>query len=63
MANRLVTYLKESRDEMKRVVWPTRREATKHTVLVIAISLAVAAFLGLIDFGLNRLLEFIIERR
>lgn len=63
MANRFVTYLKESRDEMKRVVWPSRRETTKHTILVFAISLAIAAFLGIIDYGLNRLLQFVINRR
>lgn len=63
MANRFVTYIRESREELKRVVWPSRRETTKHTILVVAISIAVAAFLGIIDFGLNRLLQFIIDRR
>lgn len=61
MANKLLTYLKESRDEMRRVVWPTRKEAIRHTGLVIAISIGVALFLGLADYALNFALQTIIE--
>ncbi|MBI3115516.1 MAG: preprotein translocase subunit SecE [Candidatus Kerfeldbacteria bacterium] len=57
MANRLTRYIGESREELRKVVWPTRRETTSHTFMVIAISLAVAAFLGLVDFVLNSLFE------
>jgi preprotein translocase subunit SecE len=58
----LTGYIKESRDELKKVVWPSRRDTINHTLLVIGISLAVAAFLGLIDFGLNALLQILINR-
>lgn len=61
MANKLLAYLRESRDEMQRVVWPTRPEAIRHTGLVIAISIGIAAFLGLIDFFLNLGLQRIIK--
>ena len=58
MAFNLVNYVRESKDELKKVVWPTRSETTRHTVMVVAISLAVAAFLGTIDYVLNYFLEF-----
>ncbi|MFH0853142.1 MAG: preprotein translocase subunit SecE [bacterium] len=58
MAFSLVNYIRESRDELKKVVWPTRSETTRHTVMVIAISLGVAAFLGVVDYILNYILEF-----
>ncbi len=61
MANRLITYFKESRDELKRVVWPTRQETVRNTLLVIGIALGVAAFLGLIDFLLNFVLQRLIQ--
>ncbi len=61
MANRLVSYLRESREEMRRVVWPTRQETLRNTLLVIWISLAVALFLGLIDYALNWVLERVIR--
>jgi len=58
--NKLFNYIKNSRRELKKVVWPTRKQATNHTLLVIAFSLVVAIFLGLIDYGLNKLVELII---
>ena len=61
MANSLITYLKEAREELKKVVWPTRQETIRNTLLVIAISLGVAIFLGIIDFLLNLLLEKVIS--
>lgn len=44
---------------MTKVVWPTRKEAIKITLIVIAFSLGVAIFLGAIDLGLVKGLEFI----
>jgi len=48
--NRLANYLRESYLELKKVVWPTKQETINHTLLVIGISLGVAAFLGALDF-------------
>ena len=58
--NKLVEYIKDSKTELKKVVWPTREQAIKHTALVIGFSIALAAFLGIIDFGLNKLLEVLL---
>jgi preprotein translocase subunit SecE len=60
MSNKLVQYIKDSKLELKKVVWPTRRQAINHTALVIGFSLALAAFLGLVDFVLTRLLELVV---
>jgi preprotein translocase subunit SecE len=48
--NRLVRYIRDSYAEMKKVTWPTRKETIKITIVVIIISLSVAAFLGLLDY-------------
>jgi preprotein translocase subunit SecE len=53
-------YVKESVVELKKVTWPTKKETYRYTILVIAISLAVAAFLGGLDFIFNMGLEFLI---
>ncbi|OGY52310.1 MAG: preprotein translocase subunit SecE [Candidatus Buchananbacteria bacterium RIFCSPLOWO2_01_FULL_56_15] len=55
-----IDYLKASRQELKKVVWPSRKEVIQHTILVIAVSLGVAFFLGGIDFILTLLIEAII---
>jgi len=44
------------REELKRVTWPTRAEATELTVTVIVLSLIVAVFVGIIDFSFAQLL-------
>lgn len=47
---KLITYLKEVKVELKKVNWPTRKQATKYTLIVIGVSIATAIFLGGIDF-------------
>jgi len=42
-------FLKEVRQELKKVTWPTRQETIKYSLVVIGISLAVAFFLGAAD--------------
>ena len=62
MTNKLSAYIEGSIREMKKVTWPTKTETKNYTLLVIGVSLAVAAFLGALDYGLNRLLQFLLER-
>ncbi|OGY92886.1 MAG: preprotein translocase subunit SecE [Candidatus Komeilibacteria bacterium RIFCSPLOWO2_02_FULL_48_11] len=60
--NTIIKYLQDSRQELRKVSWPSKQETTNSTLLVIGVSLAVAAFLGAIDYGFNRLLEFLLQR-
>ena len=53
----VITYLKETRGELKHVSWPTRKQTIAYTVLVIALSILVAVYLGLLDFGFSTLLN------
>ncbi|MBU1036553.1 preprotein translocase subunit SecE [Patescibacteria group bacterium] len=57
---KITQYLKGSRAELKKVVWPTRKQAVNHTLMVIGISLAVAIFLGAVDYLLNGVLEIFV---
>ena len=57
---KLANYIKASIEQMKKVTWPTKKETMRYTWLVIALSLAIAAFLGLLDFIFNYALGFII---
>lgn len=58
---KLANYIKGSIEEMKKVTWPTKKETTNYTLLVIGISLAVAAFLGALDFVFSLGLEYILK--
>ena len=57
---RLGEYIKETRAELKHVSWPTRRQATVFTVVVIVISLVTAAYLGAFDYVFTALLKLVI---
>ena len=58
---KLIQFFKEVSVELGKVVWPTRREAFKITGIVIAFSLAVAIYLGLVDFGLEKFIGLIVK--
>lgn len=45
-----IGYLKDVRGELVHVSWPTRRQAIGYALIVIGISLVVAAILGVLDF-------------
>ena len=55
----LIEYLKETKAELKHVSWPTRKQAIAFTVVVIAISIFTALFLGLLDTIFSTLLKWL----
>jgi len=61
--SKIITYIKDSIREAKRVAWPTKNETYRYTLLVIGISLGVAAFLGGLDYIFNLVLQSIIVRQ
>ncbi len=51
------SYFREVIGELKKVVWPTREETRRLTIMVIIVSVAVGIFLGAIDLGFTRLVN------
>jgi preprotein translocase subunit SecE len=47
---KLVKYIKESRLELKKVVWPSRESVVSSTKIVLISTALVAVFLWLVDF-------------
>ena len=60
MFDKLITFIKEVKMEIKKINWPTRQETTRYTLIVVAVSLIVAAFLGGLDYIFTALLEMFI---
>ncbi len=60
MANKIAAYFRETKEELIRVSWPSRQTVVKHTLLVVGISLGIAAVLGAADYlftyGLTQLI-------
>lgn len=59
-------YLKDTRGELNHVAWPTRMQTVVYTIIVILLSLFVAAYLGFFDYvfttGLGRGLQFLPQK-
>jgi len=55
----IAQYIKDTEAEMKHVNWPSRSQTITFTVLVILVSLATAALLGLSDFVFSKLLTLL----
>lgn len=53
-------FLREARVELKKVKWPTRKELFASTAVVIILVLIVAFYLGLVDFGLIKIIKAIV---
>jgi preprotein translocase subunit SecE len=58
--NAIVGYVKETRAEIRKVSWPNREQATKLTLIVLAVTVAMAAFLGTIDLIFSVLIRLLI---
>ncbi len=59
--NAVVKYFKETRAELRKVSWPSRKDAVNLTIIVMTVTLAMAAFLGVVDFLFSRLFSLIIR--
>ena len=59
--NRLVRYLKETRAELRRVTWPTREQAINLTLIVLAVTLVMAIFLGACDLLFSTIVRGILS--
>ena len=60
MATNPVKFINETRAEIAKVVWPTRREVMLTSVMVFALSMVTAAFFFLIDFLIRQGLQGIL---
>ena len=59
--SKFVEYLKETKTELKHVIWPSRSQTIYYTLIVIVLSVAVAYYLGIFDFIFSQILRKIIS--
>jgi preprotein translocase subunit SecE len=60
--NRIVQYFRETRAELRKVVWPTREEATNLTAIVVVTIIVMSIFFGAVDYLLTQLFRLLITR-
>ena len=57
----LFGFIGEVFSELRKVTWPSRQETMRLSLLVIAISAVMGAFLGLFDWGFSRLFSLLAD--
>lgn len=57
---KIITFLKEARIELKKVEWPNRQKTVRYTLIVIGASLTVAVFLGILDLIFTDIIQKIV---
>jgi preprotein translocase subunit SecE len=60
--NRLQKWWRETIGELRKVNWPTRKEALRLTWIVIVVIAIMGTVLGLLDFGFTKLISLIIGK-
>jgi preprotein translocase subunit SecE len=53
---RIRQFLREVRAEMEKVTWPGRDEVRAATIVIIVLVILLAAFIGVVDFVVSRVL-------
>ena len=59
---RIITFFSEVKLELEKVTWPKRNVVINYLGLVITISIVVSIFVGSVDFGLTKGLEFFVKK-
>ena len=57
----LANLVRELRSEVRKVIWPTRKEVINLTGVVVGLSAALGAFLGGIDFIFQEFFRFVLR--
>lgn len=58
--NRIIRYFQETREELKKVTWPTQDETLRLTGIVLATTVAFSVVLGALDFIFQRLASLLV---
>lgn len=60
MIRKIGQFLSDAKAELKKVTWPARKQTMASTLVVIIIVFVMAIYFSIIDFGLAKLIKFIL---
>lgn len=58
---KVVQFIKESKAELKKVVWPTKEDVFSSIKVVIISTVVIAIILGALDLGFSELFRLIMK--
>ncbi|MBC7766440.1 preprotein translocase subunit SecE [Arenimonas sp.] len=57
----IVSYIKDVASETRNIKWPTRKQVISYTLIVIILSLLLAAYIGALDAAFAKLLSILLN--
>ncbi|MBW2647522.1 MAG: preprotein translocase subunit SecE [Deltaproteobacteria bacterium] len=60
IASQATQFLRESRGELRKVTWPTPKEALASTSVVMVVVIIISIFLGIVDLGLTKIIRLVL---
>lgn len=54
---KILKFISESKAELMKVNWPTKKQTMNYTIIIIGVSVAVALFLGGLDYIFSGILK------
>jgi preprotein translocase subunit SecE len=58
---KVMNFIREARAELKKVTWPSRQQVWYSTLIVIAVTFLVAAYLGVVDLLLTAVFSRVVQ--
>lgn len=59
--DKVLQFLRETKVELKKVTWPSRKQTIGSTVVVIVLVMIISLFLGVADIGLSSLVRVVLQ--
>ena len=59
--NAITTYINEAIAELHQVRWPTRRQAIRLSIIVLAFTIVSSLIFGVLDMALSQLVRFLLS--
>ena len=60
VTEKIKQFLTGSKIELKKVTWPTPKQTLASTSVVIIVVIIVSTFLGIVDFGLTKIVKLVL---
>lgn len=61
MIKKMIQFLREAREELGKVTWPSKDDVTKFTVVVVITVVIISMFLWFVDRGLMLLIQMVVK--
>ena len=62
LGNRIARFFRDMRNELRKVIWPTKEQLVKSTISVLAICLIIGAVIWVCDAVFAKLMEWTLSR-